>query len=473
MRKTKIICTIGPSVDSDEMIRQLISNGMDAARLNFSHGLHSDHIERIERIRRIASELDKNIAIILDTKGPEIRLGTFENKSIFLTKGQKFTLFKDSLLIGNDNGIGITYPYLAENIEIGTTILIDDGNIRMIVSSIKDGNVECVVENDGIISDKKSINVPGIDIDQNYISEDDRKDILLGINQNVDFIAASFVRSSDDIIKLRRFLSINGGDDIRIISKIENSKGLKNLDSIIDVSDGVMMARGDMGVELPFEKLPTLQKKVIQKCLERGKTVITATQMLDSMETNPRPTRAEACDVANAIYDGTSALMLSGETAAGKYPIEALKAMASIAAYTEKQIEYIAQFNKLSRCFTKDIDCAISSAAVEASFLLDAKAIVVCTMSGKSARLTSHYHPKSPIVAICTDEKSTRQLNLEYGVIPIRSTYAISSEELHDRAIEKVMNHNIASAGDLIVIEIGSTHLENKDSSYMIIERLK
>ena len=473
MRKTKIICTIGPSVDNDDKIRELIVNGMDAARLNFSHGLHSEHIERIDRVRKISSELNKNVAIILDTKGPEIRLCVFENKSVLLTKGQKFTLYKDPLVIGNENGVGITYPYLGEDIEVGATILIDDGNLRMTVSSVKDGNIECIVENDGKISDRKSINIPGIDIDQSYISEDDRKDLLIGIGMNVDFIAASFVRKADDVIKLRRFLAINGGDDIRIIAKIENSKGLMNIDSIIDVSDGIMIARGDMGVEMPFEKLPTLQKMVIHKCLEKGKTVITATQMLDSMQSNPSPTRAEASDVANAIYDGTSALMLSGETAAGKYPIEALKAMVTIAEYTESQITYRERFEMLSRCFSKDIDNAISSAAVEASFLLDAKAIVICTMSGKSARLTSHYHPETSIAAICTDEKSARQLSLEYGVIPIKSDFAISSLELHDRAIDKVKEHNIALPGDLVVLEIGSTHLDNKDSSYMVIERLK
>ena len=457
MRKTKIICTQGPSVDSDEMVERLILNGMDAARFNFSHGTHEEHKARIERVRRVASKLGRHIPLILDTKGPEIRVTDFADGSVVLEEGQMFTLYGDPGHVGDQNGIGVTYPYLAEDVEKGNVILVDDGLVALTVTSVVGPDIVCRVDNGGRVSNHKSINIPGVSIDQSYISEKDRQDILFGIENDVDFIAASFMRSADDARKLRKLLNVNGGERIQIIAKIENSSGVRNLDQIIEIVDGVMVARGDMGVEIPFRELPTIQKSMIRKCYEKGKIVVTATQLLESMSKNPRPTRAEVSDVANAVYDGTSCLMLSGETAAGMYPVQAVKTMGDVAAYTEAQIDYSGRFFKSRLKLAGDIMNTVASAAVEASFFLNLKAIVCMTVSGRTAQVISYYRPSCPIIACVADQKAARQLNLSYGVHPVMASIVDDMDDMKAMAIDLAISTGIVKKGDLVALVTGST----------------
>ncbi len=386
MRKTKIICTVGPAVDDDVKLRKLMQNGMDCARFNFSHGTHEEQKFRMDRVRRISKELDIPVAFLLDTRGPELRVRKFAQSPVQLETGSTFTLYASDKVVGDVAGVSITYPYLAEEVAPGTRILLDDGLIEMSVIKVDGKDVICSILSGGTLSNNKGINIPGMCLDIPYISESDRADILFGIEQGVDFIAASFVRSADDVRKLRRLLDANGGQNIRIISKIENASGLEHLDEILALSDGIMVARGDMGVEIPFRELPPVQKDIIKKCYRAGKLSVTATQMLESMTHNPRPTRAEVSDVANAIYDGTTALMLSGETAAGKYPVEAVMAMSSIAEYTESKIDYKKRFATNHLTLSQDIPNAIASAACDSSYFLDAKAIISMTMTGRSAQ---------------------------------------------------------------------------------------
>lgn len=471
MRKTKIICTMGPSVESEEKIRELINAGMDAARFNFSHGSHEEHKKRIDLVKKVAKEMGTNIALILDTKGPEIRVKDFENKAIELKQGQLFTLYKDPNYLGNEDGVGISYPYLSEDISKGIRILIDDGLVSMVVEDIVEGNIICKVENPGRISNRKSINIPDVDIDQVFISEQDRSDILFGIEQDVDFIAASFVRNKDDVKKLRKLLNVNGGERIKIIAKIENGSGIKNLDQILDIADGAMVARGDMGVEIPFDQLPAIQKNIIKTCYNKGRIVVTATQMLESMTEHPRPTRAEVSDVANAIYDGTTATMLSGETAAGKYPIEAVKAMAKIAEYAENQINYQERYLMNNLKLEQDIVNTITSASVEASFFLKASAIVVGTVTGRTAHIASYYRPSVPIIAGCTDEKAARQLKLDYGVYPYIAELTDDRDDMKQQAIDIALESKIIKKGDLIVLVCGSFTGGGSSSDTMIIAK--
>lgn len=472
MRKTKIICTMGPAVDSDEMIEKLISNGMDAARFNFSHGSHEEHKERLDRVKRVRAKLGVHIPLILDTKGPEIRIGTFENSSVVLEEGQSFTLFSDSETVGNESGVGVTYPYLAEDVEKGNVILIDDGLVSLTVTAVDGTNIICRVDNPGKISNHKSINIPGVNIDQPYISKRDRDDILFGIENDVDFIAASFMRSADDARKLRKLLNVNGGEKIQIIAKIENASGVRNLEEILEIVDGIMVARGDMGVEIPFRQLPSIQKKIIKTCYNKGKIVVTATQMLESMSEHPRPTRAEVSDVANAIYDGTTCLMLSGETAAGKYPVLAVKTMSEIASYTENEIDYKNRFFKSQLKLNSDIMNTIASAAVEASFFLDLKAIVCMTVSGRTALVTSYYRPSCPVIACVTDEKAARQLNLGYGIHPVMAKLIEDMDFMKALAIETALKTNIVKKDDLVVLITGSTTGGSYSSDCMQITKL-
>ena len=471
MRKTKIICTIGPSVESDEMIRALIENGMDAARMNFSHGSHEEHRGRIERIRRISEEMGVFIPIILDTKGPEIRTKTFKDGSAILKEDSLFTLYPSREEEGDENGVAITYPYLAEDVEKGTKILIDDGLCSLEVMDIVDGNVTCKVLNTARISNHKSINVPGVDIDMPFISDTDRSDILFGIEMDVDFIAASFVRTAEDVKRIRKLLAVNGANDIRIISKIECKSGIDNLNAIIEASDGVMVARGDLGVEIPFKELPAIQKNIIKKCYESAKIVVTATQMLESMTEHSRPTRAEVSDVANAIYDGTTCTMLSGETAAGKYPIEAVRTMAEIAEYTENQIDYRKRYFERQLKVVPDIPNTIANAAVDASFTLGAKAIICMSAKGRSARMTSSYHPSAPIIACVTDTKAQRQLRLDYGVYPIPAPYTEDKDELANLANVLSQKTGLVKKGDLAVIITG-THTGYQFADSLQLTRL-
>ena len=456
MRKTKIICTLGPAVESDEMVEKLIQNGMDAARLNFSHGSHEEHRARIERVRRVAEKLGTNIPVILDTKGPEIRTREFRDGSAVLTEGSEFVLSADPDRIGDETGVSITYPYLAEDVEEGTGILIDDGLCSLTVTAINGSDVVCRVNNTSRISNHKSINVPGVDIDQPFISAADRSDILFGIEEDVDYISTSFVRTADDIRKMRKLLNVNGGEKIKIIAKIECRSGIDNLREIINEADGIMVARGDMGVEVPFKELPAIQKMIISKCYQNGKIVVTATQMLESMTEHSRPTRAEVSDVANAIYDGTTCTMLSGETAAGKFPIEAVRTMAEIAEYTENQIDYKERFFEHQVNMSTGIPETIASAAVDSSFLLDAKAIICMTATGRSAWLVSSQRPQSPIIACVTDQKAVRQLNLAYGVQAYLAPFTEDKEKMRQQSIEIALKSGVIKKEELAIIVAGT-----------------
>lgn len=463
---------MGPAVDSDEMVEKLICNGMDAARFNFSHGSHEEHKVRLDRVKRVREKLAVHIPLILDTRGPEIRVGCFENGSVVLEEGQTFTLYSDCEASGNKDGAGVTYPYLAEDVEKGNVILIDDGLVSLTVTEIDGTNIICRVDNPGRVSDHKSINIPGVSIDQPYISKSDRDDILFGIENDVDFIAASFMRSADDAKKLRKLLNVNGGERIQIIAKIENASGVRNLDEILEIVDGIMVARGDMGVEIPFRQLPSIQKKIIRTCYNKGKIVVTATQMLESMSEHPRPTRAEVSDVANAIYDGTTCLMLSGETAAGKYPVLAVRTMSDIASYTENEIDYKNRFFKSQLKLNSDIMNTVASAAVEASFFLDLKAIVCMTVSGRTAMVTSYYRPSCPVIACVTDEKAARQLNLGYGIHPVMARLIEDMDFMKALAIETALKTNIVKKDDLVVLITGSTTGGSYSSDCMQIAKL-
>ena len=455
MRRTRIICTLGPAVDSDEMVEALISNGMDAARLNFSHGSHDEHRARIERVRRVADRLGTHIPIILDTRGPEIRTLGFRGGSAILEEGSSFTLYPDRRHEGDSTGVAITYPYLAEEVEPGTAILIDDGLCSLTVTGLSGRDVICRVNNTARISDNKSINIPGVDIDQQFISEADRADLIFGIEEDVDYIAASFVRSADDVRKMRKLLAVNGGDRIKIIAKIESRSGIDNLDSIIDEADGIMVARGDMGVEIPFKELPAIQKMIVRKCYLKGRIVVTATQMLESMTEHSRPTRAEVSDIANAIYDGTACTMLSGETAAGKHPVEAVRTMAEVAEYTESQIDRRQLFFSSGQK-AEDIPETIAIAAVDASFSMDADAIICMTNTGRTAWLASSHRPSCPIIACVTDPKATRQLRLAYGVVPILAAFTEDKDQMRQQSIDLAMKSGLLKEGDLAVIITGS-----------------
>lgn len=456
MRKTKIICTMGPATDNDNTLRDLMLAGMDVARLNFSHGTHEQAKERIDRIKRIREELDIPVAIMLDTKGPEIRLKSFKNGKVTVKEGEKFTLYTDDVE-GDETGVSITYKNLAKDITVGTRLLIDDGLIEIEAQSVKPDRIICEVKSGGEISDSKGVNVPNVSLSMPYMSQKDIDDIIFGIEQDVDFIAASFVRTANDVLQIRSLLEKNGNTDIRIISKIENAEGVNNIDDIIKVSNGVMIARGDMGVEIPLELLPHYQKEIIKKAYKAGKVVITATQMLDSMIRNPRPTRAETTDVANAIYDGTSAIMLSGETAIGRYPVETVKTMATIATRTEASIDYVKRFNHSSIDISNtDVTSALSHATCTTAHDLGATAIIALTYGGTTAQMISKFRPNCPIIAPTISEKARRQLNLSWGVTPVLSEMRSNSDELFDHAVECVRNTHVVKDGDLVVITGGA-----------------
>ena len=452
--KTKIVCTLGPSTENDAVLRELIRSGMNVARLNFSHGTHETHLQNINRIKKMRGELKLPIAIMLDTKGPEIRLETFENGKVELKKGQTFTLMTPSV-VGNAERASITYPELPRDIHEGTTILIDDGLVGMTVRGLTDTEITCEVNNDGTVSDRKSVNVPDADLSMPYISPKDRDDIVFGIHHGVDFVAASFTRSADDILEVRKIFSQEGRSNISIIAKIENMQGVQNIDEILRVSDGIMVARGDLGVEIPLEQVPVIQKMLIHKAYSSGKQVITATQMLDSMMKNPRPTRAEATDVANAIYDGTSAIMLSGETAAGLYPVEAVKTMARIAMCAERDINYQKRFKERAAELTPDVTNAISHATCTSAQDLGAAAILTVTKGGRTARMISKYRPSCPIICCTTDETVCRQLNLSWGVIPLVIEEATNTDDLFERAVQAGEEAGLLHDGELVVMTAG------------------
>lgn len=454
MRKTKIVCTIGPSSESLENIKKLIMAGMNVARLNFSHGDFEEHGNRIKTIRQASEELGKHIAILLDTKGPEIRTGKLKEEPIELVQDEFITLTTEEIL-GDKDRISITYPELPGDVEVGSTILIDDGLIGLTVVDIQGTEIKCRIVNGGTIKSKKGVNVPGVHISLPGITEKDANDIKFGIEQGIDFIAASFVRKASDVLEIRQLLEANNAKHIQIISKIENQQGVDNLDEILEVSDGLMVARGDLGVEIPAEDVPLAQKRMIEKCNLVGKPVITATQMLDSMQRNPRPTRAEASDVANAIFDGTDAIMLSGETAAGKYPVESVLTMSRIAEKAESALEYREIFLKQSNAQQTTVTEAISQAVANSALELNAKAIITSTETGYTARMVSKYRPKAPIIAVTTENQTLRRLALNWGVTPVKGNIASSTDEMFDNAMKGGLDSGLVKEGDLVVITAG------------------
>jgi len=454
MRKTKIVCTIGPSSESLENTKKLIKAGMNVGRLNFSHGDFEEHGNRIKNIRIANQELGTSVAILLDTKGPEIRLGKLKEEPIELVQGDAITLTTEDIL-GDRNRVPVTYDNLPNDLTVGSTVLIDDGLIGLQVESIEGTEVHCRIVNSGPIKGKKGVNVPGVKISLPGITEKDRNDIIFGIEQGIDFIAASFVRKASDVLEIRELLEKYNAGHIQIISKIENQEGVDNLDEIIEVSDGLMVARGDLGVEIPAEEVPLVQKQMIKKCNLAGKAVITATQMLDSMQRNPRPTRAEASDVANAIFDGTDAIMLSGETAAGKYPTESVETMSRIAERAEQALEYRDIFLKQASAQQNSVTEAISQAVANSALDLNAKAIVTSTQSGFTARVVSKYRPKAPIIAVTPDQNVMRALALSWGVFPVKGIEAGTTDEMFENAISGAINTGILSLGDTVVITAG------------------
>ena len=454
MRKTKIVCTLGPSTDDEQVMRQLMFAGMDVARFNFSHASHAEHKERFDRLVRLRDELDLPVAALLDTKGPEIRLCKFKDGSVRLKKGQLFVLTTKPVE-GTSECVSITYEGLANDVREGSVILIDDGLVEMSVTEVRPGEIVCRVHNDGVVSDNKGVNVPNADLSMPYISQKDRQDIIFAIENDFDFIAASFTRSAADILDIRKIFEEYHHNSIQIIAKIENMQGVQNIDEIIKVADGIMVARGDMGVEIPLEEVPVLQKLLIKKACNAGKVVITATQMLDSMMKNPRPTRAETTDVANAIYDGTSAIMLSGETAAGLYPVEAVKTMARIAVRAENDIDYIKRFKTRSGVANPDVTNAISHATCTTAHDLNASAIITVTKSGKTARMISKYRPAYPIIGCSMSKTVCRQLNLSWGIKPLLMEEKDTTDSLFDHAVDSAEKAGAVSQGELVVITAG------------------
>lgn len=456
MRKTKIVCTLGPSSADEKTIRQLILSGMNVARLNFSHGTGADQKPYADTVKKLREELDLPVALLLDTKGPEIRVREFGKKSVTLKTGDRFTLTTRDV-VGDETIASVTFEHLPQEVRAGATILIDDGLIGLTVNSCTDTDILCTVANGGVISSHKGINVPGIRLSLPFISDKDKEDLAFAVAEEFDFIAASFTRCAQDIIEMRSELQRLGCNKIRIIAKIENADGVQNIDEIIRVSDGIMIARGDLGVEIPLEEIPIIQKKLIKKASGAGLQVITATQMLDSMIKNPRPTRAEATDVANAIYDGTSAIMLSGETAAGLYPVEAVKTMAKIAERTEHDINYIERFKK--RDFYEyehpNVTSAISHATCMTAYDLGAVAIITVTKSGRTARMISKYRPEYPIISGTTDPMVLRQMNLSWGVVPILVEEKDNTDELFNHVVETARRRGLVKDGDLVVITAG------------------
>ncbi len=453
MRKTKIICTIGPACEGEERLRELMLAGMNVARFNFSHGSHEEHKIKFERVNKISGELGLPVATLLDTKGPEIRLKTIENGRTELTRGQKFALTTEEV-IGNSERVSITYKNLKNDVSVGTTILIDDGLIEMVVDEIDETDIICTVVNGGPISNNKGVNVPGASLSMPYISDVDRSDIMFGCDMGFDYLAASFVRCREDILEVRGILK-ECGSNMKIIAKIENMQGIRNLDEILEASDGIMVARGDMGVEIPMEEVPVVQKRMIKKAEALGKHVITATQMLESMIKNPRPTRAETTDIANAIYDGTTAIMLSGESAAGLYPVEAVRTMARIAERTEQDINYRGRMKSRTEIDTMDITTAISHATCTTAMDLQAAAIITVTISGFTAGMIAKYKPQCPIIACSVSPGICRQLNLYWGVTPVWIKRENCAEDLFEKAVHAAEEAGYIKKGDRVVLTAG------------------
>lgn len=455
MRKTKIICTIGPATSDEKTLRSMILSGMNVARLNFSHGSHEEHLKIIHLIKKIRKDLDIPIGILLDTKGPEIRTKLFENNQDELITGNEVRIVHDDIL-GNSERFSVTYKNIAKDLHIGSTILIDDGLISLKVKEIDKLDLICTVTHGGMISNNKSINLPGVCLNLPSLTAQDEDDIKFAIKNQIDFIAASFVRRPSDVLAIRRILKAENCETIDIIAKIENEEGVNNFENILQVSDGVMVARGDLGVEIPEYEVPTIQKQLIRHAFQRGKISITATEMLDSMIRNPRPTRAEVSDVANAVIDGTSAIMLSGETAMGKYPLEALKTMANIALHTEKKFDYWTAFKNMDYDVSNNVADAVSHACCSAALELNAKAIVAITHSGRTARLVSRFRPSCPIVALTVTDSACHRLALSWGVIPYKIDILNDTDQLFEISEELCRSEGHAEDGDTLVISCGT-----------------
>lgn len=471
MRKTKIICTIGPACENEEILTKMCQNGMNVARLNFSHGTHPEHQEKIDLIKRVREKLGLPIAIMLDTKGPEYRIKTFENKKVLLNDGDTFT-FTTRDIIGNESIVAVNYEHLTDDLSVGDRILVNNGLVIFEVTAIESTDVICKVVTGGELSDRKSMNFPNKVLKHDYISEQDKSDILFGIQNDIDFVAASFVSNKSDVLALRNLLDENGGEDINIIAKIENRAGVDNIEEICEVADGIMVARGDLGVEIPYVEVPSVQKYLISKCRLLGKRVITATEMLESMIHNPRPTRAEISDVANAVYDGSSAIMLSGETAAGKYPAQSVKNMAEIAEYTESHIDYNRWFQTTEYKIKNNLD-AISHATCAMAIDVKAKCIVVNSISGKTARMVSRFRCPADIVGTTTNERAWRQLNLSWGVTPVLSEQFDSQEVMFYQALHQAKTVLGLKKGDNVVLTGGMINGHPGNTNTIKVETVK
>ena len=470
MRKTKIICTIGPASESPEVFRRMCLEGLNVARLNFSHGTHAEHQKKIDMIKAVREELNLPIAIMLDTKGPEYRIRTFQNGKVTLRDGDPFT-FTTRDVEGNDSIVSVSYAGLADDLEPGDRVLVNNGLVIFEVERIEGTEIRCRVLTGGVLSDRKSMSFPGKVLRQTFLSEQDKADLLFGIRNGVDFVAASFVSCKQDLLDMKAFLDANGGGDIGVIAKIENQSGVDNIEEICTVCEGIMVARGDLGVEVPFTELPAIQKHLITKCRMLGKRVITATEMLESMITNPRPTRAEISDVANAVYDGTSAIMLSGESAAGKYPIEALRIMGEIAEETENHIDYISQFRTRDFVIRNRVD-AISHAACTMAIDLDAKAIVVTSLSGITVRMVSRFRAPITILGLATSKRVWYKLALSWGVLPVLTEQFPSMEVLNYYALRAAKTVLHLDAGDTVVMTGGNTSGESGNTNVIRIETI-
>ena len=471
MKKTKIVCTIGPKTESKEVLKQLLEAGMNVMRLNFSHGDYEEHGRRISNLREVISETGMRAAILLDTKGPEIRTIKLEGgNDVSLVAGQDFTFTTDKTVIGNNKIVAVTYEGFPSDLKAGDTVLVDDGLIAMEVKEVTDKEVRCVVKNNGDLGENKGINLPGVSVNLPALAEKDINDLRFGCEQGIDFVAASFIRKADDVLAVRKVLDENGGESIKIISKIENQEGLNNFDEILEVTDGVMVARGDLGVEIPVEEVPFAQKMMIEKCNAAGKPVITATQMLDSMIKNPRPTRAEANDVANAIIDGTDAVMLSGETAKGKYPVEAVKVMARIAEKTDPLIYTNVDFETEDE---QTITEAVAKGTVDVAEALEAKLIVVGTGTGRAAKSLRKYFPTARILALTNSETTANQLLLSRGVLSVAAAKPATLDRFFKQAEDEAVKSGLVKSGDIIVVTCGEQVYVQGTTNTMKVIKIK
>lgn len=471
MRKTKIICTIGPASESKEVLKEMCKAGMNVARLNFSHGTHEEHLKKINTLKEVRNELKIPLAIMLDTKGPEFRIGTFKEHSVTVKDGQNFTFTAEDVE-GDDSKVSVSYKEFTKDLKEGDKILVCNGLVVFEVTEVKEHEVVTKVITGGVLSDKKSMNFPGKVLHNEFLSEQDKSDLLFGIENDVDFVAASFVSSKQDALSMREFLNEHGGNDIDIIAKIENSAGVHNIEEISSVVDGIMVARGDLGVEIPFMEVPVVQKEIEQKCRLLGKRVIIATEMLESMITNVRPTRAEISDVANAVYDGASAIMLSGESAAGKYPVEAVKTMSEVAEYTEQHINYVKRFHD-TEFINRNILDAISHSTCQMAIEVGAKCIVVNSLSGLTARMVSRFRAPVQIIGSTTSEKVYRKLALSWGVIPILCETYDSIEVLFFYAIQRATKMLNLNVGDNIVLTGGKIGAKSGNTNMIKVETVK